>query len=661
MVVPVYDSAVSLTKIADVIDAIAGEFVLFTIVIQNDSTRTLNQALLSDVLAEYYQFISGSVVVQGVRQPYTTPYAITIGVLEPGERIVISYRALITYVPDRIMTSTQASLSYQVSSDPSIISSNIVHIELFPSAVQLSKESNVSTVIVGSRVTYYINAVHFGVFSGQLLLIDKLPSEVEFISGSLVVNGELRRDETPETGIKWDPFMVGQLVRVSFDVTVKARPLTGKLVNEVDALFTVQLPSGRKAVSTYDAQAEQIVVAEPLVVRKSASTSAISLGEEVGYTIAITNVMAYALNELFVVDLLPSSLQLVLGSVAINGWPDPNVNDLTSGIQLGTIEAGATITIAFRARLTQYEPNMLITNQAAVHYWVEYNRGSVLSNIVTIVANPDPPKPPPPVDPKLRLYVASPSITEPVFVGSVINFQYILENISEDDLFQLLLKFTMNQNGAFVIGSLYVNGISLNDNPFDGFIIPQLKIGERIEVRFQIRIVGAGDGSRLVVGASADYNYRGINGAVISEQVVAIPTIYRLYDASVDVVKFTSAKVVMVGDIIQYDISIQNTGNIPLNLTATDKLASNLKLIPNKLTVNGVIVNDRELSDGITILDAEPGVAHRIRFTAVVTYASGRAISNAAFVVATAIVDNVVREFSYHSNTIEIKLVEDEE
>ncbi|MBD8497570.1 DUF11 domain-containing protein [Paenibacillus sp. CAU 1523] len=666
MAVPVYDSAVSLVKLVDVSDAISGEIVQFTIILTNNSSRTIRQAVLTNVLTEYSRFVPGSVVIQGVKQLQTTPYAILLADINPGEEVVIQYSVLITYVPEREITSTEANLSYQVNGEQELIRSNIIYVELFPSAVQLSKQAEVSVVMVGSQFTYQIDAVHNGPLSGELLIFDKLPAEVEFIPGSLFVNGERRLSESPETGVLWKPFTIGQVVRVQFDVRVIARPSSGKLLNEVGALFTIDLPSGRKAVSTYSAQAEQIIVSEPLIVRKSASAPVIQVGSEVAYSIVITNILAHTLYNLLVVDLLPSGLQWVPGSVTINGLPDMNRYDVTAGIPIGTIEAGNTITIAFKAKLTQYAANRILVNQASVRYTAEQIQGSVSSNSVAIIAEPGPPiPPPPPIDPnrnkKVSVYLNPRSIPPIVFVGDVISLEYVIENISNDDLFNLLLKFNMNANAAFVIDSLTVNGMSLDENPFAGFIIQQLKNGEKITVRFQIRILPLSDGSNLVIGGSISYDYRWVDGVITSGQVAITPASIPLYDPSLTVVKSTSSKVVTVGDTINYAMVIQSTGNMNLSLKVVDQLPSNLQLVSDTLTVDGVWQKDCLLADGIHISNVEPNQIVHIQYKARVTQYREGIISNTAYVISTAVVGTISREFPYYSNTVEVVLLEDEE
>ncbi|WP_169449344.1 DUF7507 domain-containing protein [Paenibacillus assamensis] len=663
---PVYDSAVSLVKLVDVPDAISGEMVQFTIILTNNSARTIRQAVLTNVLTEYSRYVPDSIVIQGVKQTQTTPYAILLADINPGEEVVIQYSVLITYVPERETTSTQANLSYQVSGEQELIRSNIIYVELFPSGVQLSKQAEASVVMVGSQFTYQIDAVHNGVLSGELLIFDKLPTEVEYIPGSLFVNGEPRLGESPETGVLWKPFTIGQVVRVQFDVRVLARPSSGKLLNEVGALFTIDLQSGRKAVSTYSAQAEQIIVSEPLIVRKSASASVIQVGSEVAYTIVITNILTHPLYNLLVVDLLPSGLQWIPDSVTINGLPDMNRFDVAAGIPIGTIEAGSTITITFRVKLAQYAANRILVNQASVRYSAEQIQGSVSSNRVAITAEPGPPiPPPPPIDPdrnkKVSVYLNPRSIPQIVFVGDVINLEYVIDNISNDDLFNLLLKFTMNANAAFVIDSLMVNGIPLDENPFAGLIVERLKKGEKIIVRFQIRILPLRDGSNLVIGGNISYDYRWVDGVITLGQVAITSDSVPLYDPSITVVKSTSSKVVTVGDTISYAIAIQNTGNMNLSLEVVDQLPSNLRLVSDTLTVDGVRQKDCVLADGIHISNVESNEIVHIQYKARVTQYREGIISNTAYVISTAVVGTISREFPYYSNTVEVILQEDEE
>ncbi|PFU35761.1 hypothetical protein COK86_30515, partial [Bacillus cereus] len=80
-----------------------------------------------------------------------------------------------------------------------------------------------------------------------------------------------------------------------------------------------------------------------------------------------TNQGTIPATDVTITDSLPPGTTFVTNSVTLNNIPQPGVSPIT-GISVGTVNPGQTVTVTFQVQITAIPPNGKIENTASVTY-----------------------------------------------------------------------------------------------------------------------------------------------------------------------------------------------------------------------------------------------------------------------------------------------------
>lgn len=138
---------------------------------------------------------------------------------------------------------------------------------------------------------------------------------------------------------------------VTLEVTVDSLPQNQQLINQATANYTYSPPDGRLLTGTVSSNVLVIPVSAPnVVVVKSTSAIDAVVGDVITYTVVVTNSGIEVVNNVVMVDPVPVGTVFVTGSVTVDGVARPTGNPNT-GITLGSIAAGASVTVTFRVEV----------------------------------------------------------------------------------------------------------------------------------------------------------------------------------------------------------------------------------------------------------------------------------------------------------------------
>lgn len=115
-----------------------------------------------------------------------------------------------------------------------------------------------------------------------------------------------------------------------------------------------------------DVAFQEILIREFTPV-KTVSASTASIGENVEYTVTLTNTCTNPLTDVFFRDLIPAGLDFVPGSVTVNGTSLPAANP-DNGFTVPNIPGGGTATVTFLATAESIPAQNPTINQAVVTY-----------------------------------------------------------------------------------------------------------------------------------------------------------------------------------------------------------------------------------------------------------------------------------------------------
>ncbi|MCL2353197.1 MAG: hypothetical protein FWC69_01050 [Defluviitaleaceae bacterium] len=357
---------------------------------------------------------------------------------------------------------------------------------------------------------------------------------------------------------------------------------------------------------------------EPSIsITKTASAEDVAPGEDVAYTIVVTNTGNIDLRSVRVMDFLHPLLENIVvdelpeGVIRTSSW-GPYGREIAV-FNMNTLPAGESITITLTTTVSLDAPiNTIIANHATVSSpTFAFQSFGDYAIIRVIEAGTTPP----PVDPGLSFTKNISS--ETVAPGEEIAYTFVIENIGNVHLENVrVISVSDNLLEGLVFDTL-PDGVT--QSPGSGglfFTISSLPIGQSISLTFSATVsADALSGDRILIFASATSTRPSIvNGATSSINVVAA-------GSNASITKSVSPANVLPGGDVTHALVVTNTGNVDLVhvnvFTPLDPLLINpiLGTMPN-----GVSGNINEGLDGFTasfhIASLPVGASITLTFTA---------------------------------------------
>lgn len=345
---------VSVVKTTPVIDAVVGDTIVYEMVVTNNGIDPVNNVVLTDPISSSVTFVTGSVLVDGVPRLSANPtLGIALGSLAPGASVAVSYAVRVNTLPAPPQVSSQSSVSFTSGVFSGAAYSNTVVTPIYQPIIAVTKTASTSNATIGDIITYSFSISNRGNLTANLTLTDNIPNGAVLLPNSVLIDGVPQPGANPESGIVVGAISPGGSVNVTvtLEVTVDSLPQNQQLVNQAVANYTFSPPDGRQLTGTVSSNVLVIPVSAPnVVVVKSTSAVDAVVGDVITYTIVVTNSGIEVVNNVVMVDPVPTGTVFVAGSVTVDGVARPTGNPNT-GITLGSIAAGASVTVTFRVEV----------------------------------------------------------------------------------------------------------------------------------------------------------------------------------------------------------------------------------------------------------------------------------------------------------------------
>lgn len=256
---------------------------------------------------------------------------------------------------------------------------------------------------IGDEVTFSFTITNNGTTDAvNSVFIDLLDAGLSYLPGTLIVDGVAIGGD-PTVGVPLSTINPEQSINLSFDVSINAYPGSDNVIfnnGSIDYEFLPCMGTLIPLTSNSNEVEIQLPLPHPLLVTKKTVNSQLAIDSSVGNTvlfrIEVTNIGEASALEVMLQDILQEGLELVPGSVNVNGVslnPSPNPDS----IFIGTISIGETAIVEFEALITSYPINApLYYNSAVVNYfYLEFvdvltPLDPVNTNMVTINLNVPP-------------------------------------------------------------------------------------------------------------------------------------------------------------------------------------------------------------------------------------------------------------------------------
>ncbi|MHA7966635.1 DUF7507 domain-containing protein [Paenibacillus sp. CAU 1782] len=607
-ITPVYQAIIAIAKSANRTTATLGSIITYTLGVSNNGNIAA-VVTLTDNIPAGTAFVPGSVTVGGVSQPGASPVAgIALGSIAPGAAVPVTFQTEVTSLPSPpfLVDQGAGTFTFQLPSGRSVSGSsvsNTVTVTASAPDVDVIKAANLSAVTVNDVLRYTISVVNSGVDPVTSVVVsDPIPAGAVFLPGTVTVNGAAAPGANPDVGITVGTLAPETSATVTFQVRVTSVPNPAQLSNRALVAFRSGSFSGSSVSDPVVTPVFQPVIG----IVKGASTLNASVGDTFTYTFQVSNTGNIAAS-VTLTDTIPAGAVFETNSVIVGGTPTPGVNPLT-GIPISSIPPGGSVAVSFVANNASLPPSQRLVNQAAGQYSYTLPdgrsfSGSTVSNTVSITVSV----------PSVGV-VKNVSPTTSAVVGDILTYTVVATNNGISNINNVVISDVVSPGSSLIPGSVIVNGSPQPAaNPNSGIPIGTLAPGAAATVTFEV-IVTMAIPSQINNQSTVSFTSGTFSGTS-SSNVTTVP----VTQPQIALTKSASTNNATVGDSIIYTIDVNNSGNLPANLTLFDPIPAGTTFTPNSVTIGGFPSPGSSPVSGIAVGNVAPGATVRITFGVVVT------------------------------------------
>ena len=342
-------------------DVKQGDVITYTITLDNSLGTAPTTVTLTDEIPAGTSFVEGTIKENNIVKSEYGQNDLESGIevsLAPNELKTISFQVRVNDLEDTTSITNTAKVDDQNTN-------TITHryVEPIISAEKSSTtENDLSYVVEGEKITYYIVVKNEGHLEGKATIKDVIPEGTTFVPNSIKVNdeGTSYTEQNLNEGVQVNVTALGQTT-LSFDVTVN--PLEGDtLVKELSNTATVNDEKVGPVTNTVNKSDLKFSKdSEP------ARNSDVKSGDTITYKITLDNSNGTAPTTAIVKDTVPAGTTFVDGSINITDT-DTNytVDQLNSGISID-IAAHETKVLSFTVKVNDLDNGTTISNIATIN------------------------------------------------------------------------------------------------------------------------------------------------------------------------------------------------------------------------------------------------------------------------------------------------------
>ncbi len=245
-----------------------------------------------------------------------------------------------------------SSIDYEYKIDPNESArskeeiSNTTSTNLVIGELGMVKTVDKNYATIGDILNYTVTLTNTGnILLTNIEFKDIIPSGATFVSGSVKVDSQSQPTYDPNVGFNLGSLLILGSKVVTFQAEVTSLPNPNTIINKATTTYNYLVIVPITGSSESNTTTTTINVTD-LELVKSASVTDVMSGDTLTYTTVITNNGNINATNIEFIDLVPSELSFVSGSVTINGTPQPTY-DPNVGFNLGTLAPGDSITVVF--------------------------------------------------------------------------------------------------------------------------------------------------------------------------------------------------------------------------------------------------------------------------------------------------------------------------
>ncbi|WP_459954030.1 hypothetical protein [Paenibacillus pini] len=216
------------------------------------------------------------------------------------------------------------------------------------------------------------------------------------------------------------------------------------------------------------------------------------------------------------------------------------------------------------------------------------------------------------VGPSIKLIKQSSELT--ASLHQTLTFEISVFNEGNKDA-NVIFYDNLPEGMSFIMNSVLRDGSPLpGANPNLGIDIGTVHMGTVVKVFFQTIITSIPDDLKYTNQGSAVYSFKTTEGRTITGSVESNPVDIRVIPFQLSMIATISTDQTFTGDVITYQVTITNQGNIPLQLLILSiPLPAGVVFVPGSVTINDMYIPAVNPDDGIPLGSLLPGASVQLR------------------------------------------------
>ncbi|MCC2458541.1 DUF7507 domain-containing protein, partial [Bacillus cereus] len=487
------EAILSMTKNESVSFADIGQTAFYTTSITNIGNTDATNIVFTDALPSGLTFVPNTLTVDGVLQPNANPNTgVLLATLPPNEIYSIVFQVTVNSIPPINPAPNTAATTYEFIVDPvnppvsSAATSNSTLLQINNATIISTKTADLTFADIGNTITFTLNLPNTGnTAATDVTIIDILDSNLSFVPNSFTVNGQTIPNADLSTGVNIGAINGGNAAIVTFQATVTTLPTLNPISNSASITYHYVVDPSQPSITTSNQSNTTTtqINSAILTAQKNSNVSTVDIGQDITYTVTITNSSNVSATNVIFTDLIPDGTSFEPNSFTLNGTTIPNANIIT-GVPIGDIAPNESVIVAFHIIANEIPAINPITNQASVRFQHIVNPANppvsknITSNNVTT---------------KIESAILNTiKIGDKTFatIGDTITYTTTITNTGNIPANNAIFSDPLPSWTQFVAGSVIVDGTPLpSASIINGVGINTINPNQTVTIIFQVQIV----------------------------------------------------------------------------------------------------------------------------------------------------------------------------